>query len=341
MRIAVALSGGVDSSTAAYLLKEAGHDVFGIFLLLAQPAPEEEIQRLKRICAHLSISLEVVDLRQQFAASVIEYFRRAYLKGKTPNPCVVCNRKIKFGLMLEAARARGAEKLATGHYVRLFREEKSGCFYIRKGRDLRKDQSYFLCLLDQNQLRDLTFPLGEYTKDEVIKIARQVGYFGLTSAESQEVCFIRGDYRELFPPDLASPGPIVTTDGRVVGRHRGLFNYTVGQRRGLGLRLGEPYYVIYLDVENNRLIVGPKAELYRHFFWVRRPHFVCPDQVSLPLRVRVRIRYRHTEALAWVERDGSDLKVVFDTPQRAVTPGQFAVFYRDDIVLGGGEIFLQ
>ncbi|WP_456432814.1 tRNA 2-thiouridine(34) synthase MnmA [Thermosulfuriphilus sp.] len=340
MRIAVALSGGVDSSTAAYLLKMAGHEVFGLFLLLAQAHPEKEVARLKQITKHLGIELKVIDLRREFASKVVTYFRQAYLEGKTPNPCVVCNQRIKFGAMLEAARRLGAERLATGHYVRLSLERESSCLYIRKGRDPRKDQSYFLCLLDQDQLNSLLFPLGGYTKDEVIKIASQAGYFGFTSPESQEVCFIQGDYRKLFPEELVSPGPIVTTDGRQVGIHRGLFNYTVGQRRGLGLRLGRPYYVVFLDTSRNRLIVGPKKDLYRQEFFVLRPHFVCPEKISFPLRARVRIRYRHTEAPARIDRIGDRLRVIFDSPQRAVTPGQFAVFYRDDIVLGGGEIFL-
>ena len=334
--IAVALSGGADSAFAAYLLRQK-HEVLGLFALLAPQDPEQEIERVKRLSEKLSIPLKVVDLREAFREKIISYFKEAYRQAKTPNPCILCNREIKFGLLLEEALALGAEKLATGHYVRLFFDEKNGCYLLKKGVDPGKDQSYFLALLRQEQLARALFPLGEWRKEEVIKEAVRLGFFELTAPESQEVCFIRGDYRHLFADEDFPPGDLVTVSGKVVGRHQGLFAYTIGQRRGLGVRLGRPYYVVALDPEKNQVIIGPKKYLSRRALLLQNWHLLCPQR-GLPERALVRIRYRHREAPARLERQNSSLRVVFDRPQQAITPGQFAVFYEDQLVLGGGEI---
>ncbi len=334
--IAVALSGGADSAFTAYLLRQR-HEVFGLFALLAQADPEREIARVRKICQKLSIPLEVVDLREIFHQRIIGYFKEAYRQAKTPNPCIVCNREIKFGLLLEKALNLGAEKLATGHYVRLFWDGEHECYLLQKGVDPAKDQSYFLALLRQEQLEKAVFPLGTWRKREVIREAVRLGLFELTAPESQEVCFIRGDYRELFKDEDFPPGEIVTLSGRVVGRHRGLFAYTIGQRRGLGVRLGRPYYVVALDPERNRVIIGPKRYLARRELLVERPHLVCPRR-GLPERALVRVRYRHQEAPACLEPQNGLLKITFQRPQQAITPGQFAVFYDGELVLGGGEI---
>lgn len=338
---AVALSGGADSSFAAYLLKGKG-PILGLFALLSQADPEREIARVREICARLDIPCHVVDLREAFRERIIGYFKEAYRQGHTPNPCVICNREIKFGLLLERARELGAEVMATGHYARLVTDQKTGRRLLYKGRDRGKDQSYFLAYLTPTQLSQASFPLGDWEKQEVLKAAIRLGLFTLTAPESQEVCFIRGDYRELFSEEHFPPGEIVTVSGRVVGKHRGLYAYTIGQRRGLGLRLGRPYYVVALNPETNRVIVGPKKYLYRREFWVHRINLLYPLRLDAPFEASVRLRYRHKEAPATIHPETPERwRVVFEHPQPAVTPGQFAVFYREDLVLGAGEILPQ
>lgn len=337
--IAVALSGGVDSSFAAHLLLQKGEKIFGLYALLSQPDPEKEIDRVQKICKFLKIPLKIVDLRASFQERVIAYFKDRYRRGLTPNPCIVCNREIKFGLLLEKAKELGASCLATGHYVRKVFNEKNSCYELLKGCDPGKDQSYFLALLTQEQLKDALFPLGEWRKEEVIRESVKLGLFSLTSPESQEVCFIKGDYRLLFAAEEFPPGEIITVEGKVVGRHRGLFAYTVGQRRGLGIRLGRPYYVIALDRDRNRLIIGPKKFLKRKSLLLQKVHFLCPSYRKESFEALVRIRYRHKEARARVDiLPSGEAQVNFCTPQEAVTPGQFAVFYRQELVMGGGEI---
>ncbi len=335
--IAVAISGGVDSAFSAWLLSRT-HEVLLIHALFV-PDPKPDTSRVQEIARFLKLPLKVVDLREAFSKKVISYFKEAYLRGLTPNPCVVCNKLVKFGLLLEEAKRLGARKLATGHYARVKFDSALGRYLLFKGRDPGKDQSYFLHQLSQDALSSVVFPLGDYLKEEVIKEAVSLGLFNLTAPESQEVCFIKGDYRELFKESEFLPGEIVTTDGRVVGRHRGLFAYTVGQRRGLGLRLGKPYYVVRIDAKRNRVVVGTQKELYRKTLRVSKVNFVYPVDAKRPFRALVKIRYRHKEAPATVVPLGSGIfEVIFDRPQKAITPGQFAVFYEGDMVLGGGEI---
>ena len=273
---------------------------------------------------------------------MVRYFKEAYRQGLTPNPCIVCNREIKFGLLLEEAEELGASAVATGHYARLLHDSKTGQKLLYKGLDQGKDQSYFLAYLTPLQLARAEFPLGEWEKQEVLRAAIRLGLFTLTAPESQEVCFIRRDYRELFSEEQFPPGEIVTVSGRVVGRHRGLYAYTIGQRRGLRLRMGRPYYVVALNPEKNQVIVGPKKYLYRREFWVHKTNLLYPLPLDKPFRALVRIRYRHQEAPATVYPKTPDRwRVVFERPQPAITPGQFAVFYQEDLVLGAGEILPQ
>jgi len=334
--IAVAISGGVDSAFAAWTLSRTQK----VFLLHGLFVPEaSDPERPLRIAEFLGLPLRVVDLRREFRERVIRYFREAYARGLTPNPCVICNREIKFGLLLAKARELGAERLATGHYARVVYDANLKRYLLLKGRDPRKDQSYFLHQLSQEALSRVVFPLGKLLKEEVVREAVRIGLFNLTAPESQEVCFIRGDYRELFADLDFPPGDIVTVDGRVVGRHRGLYAYTVGQRRGLGLRLGRPYYVVRLDARRNRVVVGEKKDLFCRSFLVGGVNFIYPLDPGRPFRAEVRIRYRHREAPAEVRPLADGLyRVIWERPQKAVTPGQFAVFYRGDLVLGGGEI---
>ncbi len=334
--IAAAISGGVDSAFAAWLSARS-EKVLLLHALFTESSPD--LKRLEKIAHFLKAPLEILDLRSAFKALVLEYFKKAYLKGLTPNPCVICNRELKFGLLLKEALKRGAEALVTGHYARVVFDPALKRYLLYKGRDPGKDQSYFLHQLSQEALSKARFPLGEWLKAEVIKEASKIGLFPLTAPESQEVCFIKGDYRELFK-DLAAPsGEIVTVEGKVVGRHKGLYAYTVGQRRGLGVRLGQPYYVVRLDPRTNRVVIGKKKDLYRQECVVDQVNFIYPLDPSQPFRAAVRVRYRHAESPAWVEPLGKGrFRVRFDQPQRAIAPGQFAVFYREDLVLGGGEI---
>ncbi|OAG28527.1 tRNA 2-thiouridine(34) synthase MnmA [Thermodesulfatator autotrophicus] len=340
--IAVAMSGGVDSTFAAHLLKKQKKNIFGLFALFSPKDPEKEIARVKRLTEALKIDLKIVDLTLPFREKIIGYFRKSYRQGLTPNPCIICNREIKFGLLLEEVQKLGASQIATGHYVRVIFNETNHCFELLKGKDPGKEQSYFLALLNQHQLSKALFPLGEWRKEDVIKEIVKLGLFGLTSPESQEACFIKGDYRELFTEEDFPPGEIVTVDGRIVGKHQGIYAYTIGQRRGLGVRLGRPYYVVAIDAPKNRVIIGPKKYLRCERFLVKKFHLICDAYRQKELEANVRIRYRHKEAPATIKfYTEKEAEVIFKKPQQAVTPGQFAVAYQEDKVLGGGEIHLK
>lgn len=340
------MSGGVDSSVAAYLLKEQGYAVIG---LTFRNWPQECLSRADdkccgpqavtdaRMVAHtLGIPHYVVDEIGAFQRDVIDYFVAEYRQGRTPNPCIVCNEKIKFGTLLNQAAQLGAEYIATGHYARI--EHGDRCL-LRKGRDPRKDQSYFLFALRQDQLAKALMPVGELTKAETRAIAGKLGLKTADKVESQEICFVPDkDYGRFLReaghlPDR--PGEIVTSDGQVVGNHAGIQYFTIGQREGL--KLGgqkTPLYVVALDAGANRVIVGPAADLLRREFTVANCHWLAIAPPTEPLAVTVKIRYNHPGCPATVEQG----TVRLAEPQRAITPGQAAVFYQDDLVLGGGWI---
>jgi tRNA-specific 2-thiouridylase len=340
-RIAVAMSGGVDSTVTAALLQAEGAEVHGVFMRLGQPGQEAQAAKVLALAARLGITLEVVDLQKQFKSRVIDYFRESYYRGETPNPCVICNRTVKLGLLLEQALSGGAEFLATGHYVRLRRDPDGSCHLLR-GVDPAKDQSYFLNQLTPEQLRHLLFPLGEKHKNEVYRLAARLGLAFKPEQESQDVCFLQG--RELgefldaeVPADSA--GVVVTTAGREVGRHRGIYHFTIGQRRGLGIPAAEPYYVVALE-RSGRVVVGTRKELFRDRLSVEEVNWLA-GAVSLPAELEVQIRYRQFPVRARVEAAPAGGVIVrFFEPQRAITPGQFAVFYRNEELVGGGVIRL-
>jgi len=347
-RVIVAMSGGVDSAVAAAVLMERGYQVSGVTMRLwsgegscgdSRPAAPEDDAR--RTCDALGIPFRVVDLRAPFREHVVDYFLTEYVRGRTPNPCLACNRYIKFGLLLQEALSQGAGYLATGHYARVSRY--GGGFRLLRGLDRSKDQSYFLYMLGQEQLGHLLLPLGDLTKTQVRAMARARQLPAEGSSESQDLCFISGgDYRRLLlrlAPASVVPGPIVDSTGEVLGQHRGLPFYTVGQRKGLGIAAPEPLYVIGLNVAQNTLIVGPSNELGRTVLVAREVTFVSGLFPSEPLRAEAKIRYQsRPRSVVVVPRGEGRIEVTFERPQRDITPGQAVVLYKGPVVLGGGII---
>ena len=341
MKIAIAMSGGVDSSVTAALLKKAGHDVFGLTMQVT--TSEEAVIAAREAAQVLSIPHYTVDFRDVFAKLVISQFCQQYSQGKTPNPCVNCNRMIKFGVLLEKAGELGAEAIATGHYAQIERSSADGRFIIRKGIDRTRDQSYFLYKLTQSQLTAAIFPLGNMTKDNVRKIALEMGLPAAKRKESREICFIPdNDYPRFLRENLTTEipkGKIVDKQGKVLGKHNGIIDYTIGQRKGLGISSPNPLYVVGIDGQNNTVIVGGKKDVYASEFIVNDLNWVLFERLIEPLTLKTRIRYLHHEAEAVISpEDKAKVIVKFNEPQTAITPGQAAVFYDGDMVLGGGTI---
>lgn len=340
--VAVAMSGGVDSTVTAALLKEKGYSVRGVFMVLAQPDLQLQVQQVRNVAERLSIPIELIDLSQPFDQAVLNYFRESYYHGRTPNPCIICNREIKFGRLREAI-LQSADFMATGHYARIEHDPQKG-YRLLKGRDQEKDQSYFLSSLNQQQLGHIIFPLGNLTKTEVYGLARELGFASFHKGkESQDVCFLKGrsvnDFLMQHPDPSVKPGKIVTLSGKSIGRHQGIHRYTIGQRRGLGIPDQTPYYVVALDPANNQVFVGKQEDLWHRRVWLKNINWIAGKQPEMPQYFMVKIRYRHEPARAEVAVDRTGTMIVrFDEPQRAITPGQFAVLYKDDEVIAAGEI---
>jgi len=347
------MSGGVDSSAAAALLLEQGYDVVGITLKLW---PQDCVSRAEDKCCgpqavadargvshRLNIPYYLVDESADFQKQVIQYFADEYRAGRTPNPCVMCNQKLKFGALIERARQLGAEYIATGHFARVEKHPGTGRMLLKRGRDERKDQSYFLFSLRQDQLARSLFPLGELNKTETRCVARNLELKTADKEESMEICFVPDkDYgRFLRQSNLVQShaGDIVNARGQVLGKHEGIEFYTVGQRRGLGISSPEPLYVVELDAANNRVVVGSECDLDRSEFEVERCNWIPFDHPDGPLEVTAKIRYAHpgTPALVTPNAKGG-ARVTLRQAQRAITPGQACVFYQDDLVVGGGWI---
>jgi tRNA-uridine 2-sulfurtransferase len=354
MRIVVAMSGGVDSSVAAALLRDEGHDVVGLSMQLYDQRENDEhafgrccslddLHDARRVASALGIPHYVLNLERQFHDTVIANFASEYAAGRTPIPCTHCNSDLKFATLVDRAAGFGAATVATGHYARLEDDSASGRRRLLRGRDASKDQSYFLFSLSQEQLSRAAFPVGELTKSAVREYARDRGLPVADKPDSQEICFVPdGDYARIVEqerPDVAHGGVITDRAGQVLGRHDGVHRFTVGQRKGLRLSSSEPLYVVEIRPENRAVVVGDKHALDRTHFVVRDVNWIAgvvPTGVS---DVQVQIRHRHTPARARVTPDDNGGAIVeFDAPERAVTPGQAAVFYRDDEVLGGGWI---
>jgi tRNA-specific 2-thiouridylase len=355
-KVLVGMSGGVDSSVAASLLGKK-YEVMGAHLNLACPPKPEGRRRgcarnarqdARNIASKLNIPFYSLDLKKEFEEKVINYFVREYSKGHTPNPCVVCNKEIKFKALLEKAKEWKADYIATGHYAKVTYNKKRKRYLLKKGRDRKKDQSYVLCRLNQKQLEHTLFPLGNLTKEEVRRKARELGIHNRPS--SQEICFAPdADYRRFLETRISTKkehestrikeGLIVDRKGKVLGRHKGIAFYTIGQRRGLGIALGKPQYVIAIDSDKDVIVVGSEEEILRDELIARNVNWIAINRLKKPMKVRAKIRYQHREAEALIiPLSGNRMKVKFEKPQRAITPGQVVVFYDKDVVIGGGWI---
>jgi tRNA-uridine 2-sulfurtransferase len=362
--VAIAMSGGVDSSTVAAMLLEQGRPVVGLTMQLwnQRRLPElqgngpaqhrccslDDVYDAKRVAQHLDFPHYVVNFEEQFEQRVIRPFVEQYLAGRTPIACTNCNTDVKFEPLLRMARQVGAERLATGHYARIQRHGGSGRYQLLRARDESKDQSYFLWGLTQEQLSRSEFPLGELTKEEVRALARRVHLPVAEKPESMELCFVpNGNYvqfihaysREAGKPLSNQEGDIVTEDGTVIGRHTGIHNYTIGQRKGLGFAAGRPVYVVAIDPENNRIVVGKDDSLRSTTLEIENVNWLSIEEPNTPFRAQVKIRHKHEPATATVEASSHlRARVTFDAPQRAITPGQGAAVYDGDVVLAGGWI---
>ena len=337
-RTLIALSGGVDSTAAASLLLEQGHACAGAYLKLFD---DSEAGAARAAAARLGIPFHEIDLRARFGREVVARFAESYLRGETPNPCVDCNRRIKFAALLECAARLGYDAMATGHYARL--ERAGGRLLLKKGLDPGKDQSYVLYTLTQAQLARVRFPLGDMTKAQVREYARERDFPSAQSPESQDICFVPdGDYGaflERYTGRALPPGDFVDPEGHVLGRHRGTPRYTLGQRKGLGLALPRPGYVCGIDPVGNTVTVGEESLLFGDTLLAGDINLIAFDSLPGPLRCKAKVRYRQAEQWATAEQiDANTLRVTFDAPQRAITPGQAVVLYDGDVVLGGGTI---
>ena len=357
MKIAVGMSGGVDSTMAAYILKKQGHDIVGITMSIWDashnipdigksgcygPGEEKDIEFAKKISKQLGIEHHVVDLKKEYKDNVLNYFCNEYVCGKTPNPCVMCNQKIKFGALIERAHASGIEfeRFATGHYARVSYDDAAKRYLLKKAVDEKKDQSYFLSHLKQEQLKQLIFPLGDKTKTEIKETAKKLGFNEVADRDESQDFIETDDYSVLFKKEDIKPGNFLDMDGKKIGTHKGIIYYTIGQRKGLGVSGGNSgiLYVIKIDAQKNVVVLGPEKHLLSTDLTATNVNWISISGLTTPIKAKVKIRQQHKEALATLSSDNSNVKVKFEESQRAITAGQIAVFYDNDVVIGGGTI---
>lgn len=352
LKVVVAMSGGVDSSVAAALLKQQGYEVIGMMLRLWSETGKEDSNRCctpdamalaRRVAAILDLPFYVIDAKEIFRETVVQYFLDGYARGETPNPCLVCNRQIRWKYLLDHALALGADFMATGHYVRLT-SDGAGQKQLWRAVDHLKDQSYVLHVLNQEKLQKALFPIGDFSKPEIRKIAESFGLPTASRQDSQDLCFLAGDdYRNFLKrnaENFSNPGKIISKSGEMIGEHMGLSNYTIGQRKGLGISSHVPLYVVSKDADTNTLVVGDHEELGSDELTARDVNWVSGETIGEPFSAEVKIRYTAKEAAARVTpiENGRRVKVRFEKPLRDITPGQAAVFYRGELLVGGGII---
>lgn len=354
-RVVIGMSGGVDSSAAAACLKEQGYEVIGVTMRLwdgeningsiaeSTCCSLSAVEDARYVCAKLDIEYHVLDFRAEFSEHVIDYFVNEYINGRTPNPCIACNKFLKFDAMAKKARILNADYIATGHYAKTEYDENSGRYLLRRAKAAAKDQTYALYNLSQKQLSNLLLPLGEFeSKAEVRSYAEGLGLITAAKPDSQEICFVPdNDYVSFIKRrigTLPKEGNFVSTSGEILGRHKGIVNYTVGQRKGLGIAFGKPMFVVRIDAARSEVVLGEQGSEFSDTLYAERPNFIPFDTIAAPIRVEAKVRYSAKPAAATASMEGDRLKLVFDEPQRAITPGQAVVLYNGDLVLGGATI---
>ena len=353
-KVVVGMSGGVDSSVAAYLLKEQGYDVIGVTMQIWQDESQEQIEEnggccgitavddARRVAAQLDIPYYVMNFKNEFKENVIDYFTNEYINGRTPNPCIACNRYVKWDSLLRRSMDIGADYIATGHYARISKLP-NGRYAVRNSVTAKKDQTYALYNLTQEQLSHTLMPVGEYTKDEIRAIASKIGIQVANKPDSMEICFVPdNDYAGFISREtgyVSTPGTFVDLDGNILGQHRGIIHYTVGQRKGLGLAVGHPVFVVAIRPDTNEVVIGENEDVFSSKLYADRLNFMSVESIEAPVRAKAKIRYSHEGAECTVRMaDTGLLECVFDEKQRAVTPGQALVLYDGDYILGGGTI---